>query len=97
MAWPYLGPFPPQGPMRDTRLDDLDLEGGHPTAPGATDRDETYPRLPRFAESPGNGVAGRPKYRARAERHGKMGGMLPGPVPTGPQQPGVDYDDGSGG
>lgn len=97
MAWPFLGNYPVQGPMRDTKITDLDLIGGHATAPGALDRDDNYPRLPTFPDSPGNGVAGRPRYRQLSPTHGKMGGMLPGNTPNGPQQPGVEYDDGSGG
>lgn len=93
MAWPYLGPWQsPQGPIRE----EVELEfGGHPTVPGDLDRDQTYPRLPTFPNSPGNGIAGRPRYTRLAPAHGKVGGMLPGPTPSGPQQPGVNYDDGS--
>jgi len=96
MAWPYMGPFPPQGPIRDTKLQDLDPLGGHPTQPGALDRDTAYPRRPvnEDQRAAGSGIAGVPKYRKLADRHGKMGGMLPGPTPSGPQQPGVDYDEG---
>lgn len=92
MAWPYLGPWQsPQGPIRE----EIDKEvGGHPTVPGDIDRDQNYPRLPVFPNSPGNGVAGRPRYTSRATSHGKMGRMVPGPVPTGPVQPGVNYDSG---
>jgi hypothetical protein len=93
MAWPYLGPWQsPQGPVREAQ--DL-LEGGHPTVPGPTDVDQAYPRLPTIDVSPGNGIAGRPRYKQRAPQHGKMGAMRPGPVPTGPVQPGVDYDSGT--
>lgn len=87
-GWPVLGP------MRETDPN-ADLTGGHPTAPGALDQDRNYPRLPNVEESPGNGRPGRPKYRALSDRHGKMGGRIPGPVPTGTVQPGVDYDEGS--
>jgi hypothetical protein len=95
MAWPYLGPFPPEGPMREVNRE-IDPVGGHPTAPGALDKDDRYPRLP-VTMTPGNGVPGRPRYKRLADRHGKMGGMLPGNTPNGPQQPGVEYDDGSAG
>ena len=82
MAWPYLGPWQGrQGPIREQ----VDLEiGGHPTVPGD---------LPVFPDSPGNGVAGRPRWKNLSASHGKAGGMLPGPTPSGPQQPGVEYDD----
>ena len=91
MAWPYLGPWQGRaGPVREQA--DL-LTGGHPTVPGDLDPDTAYPRLPVFAVSPGNGVPGRPRYKQRAPVHGKAGAMLPGPVPTGPVQPGVEYDD----
>ena len=97
MAFPHLGPFPPQGPIRDTTLNDLDPVGGHPTAPGALDRDDAYPRLPTYDRGFGNGIAGRPRYKRLAPTHGKAGGMLPGNTTNGPQQPGVEYDDGAGG
>lgn len=88
MAWPALGPMREEDPNQD-------LEGGHPTAPGALDRDRNYPRLPAFEVSPGNGRPGRPKYRSLGDRHGKVGGRIVGPVPTGTMQPGVDYDEGT--
>jgi len=85
--FPALGPIFKDDP-------NADLIGGHPTSAGALDRDDAYPRLPVVEESPGNGRPGRPKYRRLAPTHGKVGGMLPGPTPSGPQQPGVDYDEG---
>jgi hypothetical protein len=87
MPWPALGPMRPQ-------VKDADLIGGHPTAAGSLDRDTTYPPLPADDTNRGSGRPGRPKYRRLAPMHGKMGGMLPGNTPNGPQQPGVDYDDG---
>lgn len=87
MAWPALGP------MRE-QVKDADLIGGHPTAAGALDRDRGYPHLPTDDTNRGSGVPGRPKYKALAPRHGKMGGMLPGNTTNGPQQPGVEYDSG---
>ena len=91
-----MGPFPPQGPIRDTKLQDLDPLGGHPTSPGDLDRDTAYPRRPVYDDqrANGSGIAGRPKYRSLAPKHGKLGGRIPGPVPTGTVQPGVDYDEG---
>ena len=95
MAWPYLGPFPPQGPMREDNPE-IDHVGGHPTAQGALDRDEAYPRLPQVQVSAKrNGVAGRPRYKSLGTRHGKAGGAIVGPVPTGIMQPGVEYDSGT--
>jgi hypothetical protein len=88
VPWPALGPIREVDPNQD-------LEGGHPTVPGALDRDDNYPKRPVFDVSPGNGIAGRPRYKKLTERHGKAGAMLPGPVPTGPVQPGVDYDSGT--
>ena len=100
MAWPYLGPFPARGPIREDNPD-LDRVGGHPTAQGALDRDENYPRLPRTQVSAkNNGVAGRPRYKSLADRHGKAGGsvdhtaapyfvMKPDTAVTRPRSPGA--------
>jgi hypothetical protein len=88
LRWPALGPILPQN-------DELDPVGGHPTVPGALDRDRRYPRLPTDDTNRGSGVPGRPRYRARGPSHGKMGGMIPGSTPNGPKQPGWDYDSGN--
>jgi hypothetical protein len=86
-GWPALGPIFKDDPNND-------LIGGHPTSAGALDRDDRYPKLPADDSNQGSGRPGRPKYRKLAPTHGKVGGMLPGNTPNGPQQPGVDYDDG---
>lgn len=80
--------FPPEGPiLPETK--DVDRTGGHPTVPG--DLDKKFVQKRATGESPGNGYPGRPRYKKLAPRHGPG---IPGPTPSGPVQPGVDYDSG---
>lgn len=88
-----LGITQNDGPMRDADLmRGQDIEGGHPTVGGPLDKSRR--RRPVEDVSPGNGRPGVPRYVSLAPRHGKVGGRIPGPVPTGTVQPGVVYDDG---
>jgi len=88
-----LGITQNDGPMRDAdKMRNEDIEGGHPTVGGPLNKSRR--RRSVFEESPGNGRPGVPRYVTLEERHGKAGGRIPGPVPIGPVQPGVIYDDG---
>ena len=63
---------------------------GHPTAPGVRD---VNPRA-NVAGSPdvADGIPGTPKARPTPASHADAG---PGPTPSGPIQPGTEYDEGN--
>ena len=58
---------------------------GHPTAPGP--RDPHAPRGP--IDDTDSGQPGVPRLRPSPTSHGPG---VPGPTPSGPMQPGVDYE-----
>lgn len=63
---------------------------GHPTAPGVRD-DNPRAKVPGSPET-ADGVPGVPMARPTAGSHADAG---PGPTPSGPIQPGTEYDEGN--